>query len=245
MGYRYILGTVDDEHIALDTYVAGAAGSHDDVILRLTFGDMWDGLTKTAYWLNSRGENPVYTLFTQYEGNTYDIPIPAAPKGYPGEMFFGIRGVETENDTETRATLSVTTKMRVLPSLGDADTQQPYIDANLAEQIIGRLTDVEASVGDLDELETEDHTSLVAAVNEIIEGGGASNYELLSNKPRIGGVEVIGSKSLAQYGMQSVANMVTTITASSTDTKYPTAKAVYDLFQTVHDLITDAMEGEY
>lgn len=114
--YRYITGNVDAEQVNLSSHFAGAAGSHDDVVLRLTFDDMWDGLTITALWIDSRGENPVTTAVTVTD-NVADILIPKSPKAYQGELTFCLKGATVENTTETRATMTVSTKMSVGPSL--------------------------------------------------------------------------------------------------------------------------------
>lgn len=67
--------------------------------------------------------------------------------------------------------------------------------------------DNEPPIGDISDLETEDKTSLVAAINEVVEsggggegGGGTSNYNQLSNKPKISGVTLTGNKSVSEIG---------------------------------------------
>ena len=246
--YRYITGIIDAEHVLLSNDVAGAAGSHDDVVLRLTFGEMWDGLFKKAVWVDSRGENPVYTLIT--EGmlvedmdRTYDVPIPAAPKAYPGDFMFSIKGTQSADGVETRATISVSTVMRVLPSVCDDDAVQPEdIDPSLEDQLRADMMDTVVSVcGDLNDLETASKDNLVSAINEIVMGGGggsAESYIILSNKPQINGTTLVGNKTGADFDLEDVSNKVTTITSTSTHDQYPTAKAVYDL-------IVGAVEGSY
>lgn len=95
--------------------------------------------------------------------------------------------------------------------------------------------------------------------NANLRAGGAitaiKNYNLLTNKPQINGVELVGNKSFEDLGLEiddtptedsenavssggvydalegkeDVANKVTSIDSESTDAEYPSAKAVYDL----------------
>lgn len=288
--YRIINGTVSAEAVKLETDVAGAAGSHDDVVLRLKFDDVWDGLEITALWINSRGEDPVYTLVSTADGMA-DILIPAEPKAYPGECVFCLKGVTVESTVETRATVTVSTRLRVLPSLYAEDAQFPEdITAELFNQL---RAEFDGEIGDLDSLMTTYKDDLVGALNEVYISSGATNdytnlnnkpsinsvtlsgnkttvdlgisygdisskpsinsvtlsgnkttsdlgisYSDVSNKPKINNYTLSGNVTLANIGAQSTANLVTSITNSSTNTQYPSAKAVYDL-------VIGAMGGEY
>ena len=74
--------------------VLGAAGSHDDVFLRITFDDRWDGLSKRAIWQNAYGENTVYSLLSADTGktNVYSVAVPFEAKEFDGKMLFGVKG---------------------------------------------------------------------------------------------------------------------------------------------------------
>ena len=79
--------------------------------------------------------------------------------------------------------------------------------ANAAEvRAVASKGYVDSIAGSLSLLSTRDKTSLVAAINELV--GRLGSFELLSNK-------------------------TTTIDSNSTDTQYPSAKAVYDAIQEV------------
>lgn len=240
--YRYITGSVEAEKIKLSTDVAGAAGSHDDVVLKLQFDSMWDGLTITALWINSHGENPTYTLITLDSNDEAEILIPAPPKAYAGDIILCIKGVTVEDEVETRATVSASTKMRVLPSLYAEDAILPEdISASLADQVRAEMAVIDAKIGDLDDLETTYKDDLVGAINEANQnggGGGTTDYNNLINKPQIGGTTLSGNKSASDLGLEATTNKVTSITNASTNTQYPSAKAVYDL-------VMGAMGGEY
>lgn len=71
--------------------------------------------------------------------------------------------------------------------------------------------------GDPANLTTDAKTNLVAAINEVDADVSALNTEL-SNK-------------------QSTSNLVTSLSSSSTDVQYPSAKCVYDLVGDVETLL--------
>lgn len=60
-------------------------------------------------------------------------------------------------------------------------------------------------------------------------GGGTSDYDALSNRPSINGTTLTGNKTAAQLGLEATNNKVTSLSGSSTDTQYPSAKCVWDM----------------
>lgn len=108
----------------------------------------------------------------------------------------------------------------------------------------------------------EEQTLNVKLENDSI-NTGTSNYEELSNKPKINNVELSGNKSLSDLGIdiptvptnvsaftndagyltehqdisgkEDKTNKVTSISSQSTDTEYPSALAVYTLFNSITD----------
>ena len=77
--------------------------------------------------------------------------------------------------------------------------------------------------------------------------GGSSDYSTLSNKPQIGGVELVGNKTLDDLGIQAAGDyltssnlpITTTIDSSSTDTQVPSAKAVYDILGNIETQLSE------
>ncbi len=141
MATRIIPCNVTQEYIQGSGVVVGAAGSHDDVILRLTFNDMWNDLSIYATFRDALGENPtvvviVETMAVEGMPNTYDLPIPALPKGKEGRMMLTLSGYSIVNDSlEDTATVTTTAYFRVMPSdyilLDDGS-----IDATIAQQLL-------------------------------------------------------------------------------------------------------------
>ena len=141
MNTRTVKCQVNDEYVIGAGVVLGAEGSHDDVILELTFSKLWLGLTKSITWWDALGEHPVRTILTidtidRDDPNVYRVPVPAEAKAVAGEMELTIKGAEIEGDLETRATMSVTTKFRILPGKWAADAGEVQdVTPSQAEQI--------------------------------------------------------------------------------------------------------------
>ena len=79
--------------------VVGAAGSHDDVKLQMTFDNKWDGLSKKVIFQNANGENSVFVLLGSADTgttNVWTIYVPAEPKEFEGKMRFGVKGFSVE-----------------------------------------------------------------------------------------------------------------------------------------------------
>lgn len=145
---RIIGCRIENEYIVAAEKVAGAVGSHDDVLLFLHFNDMWEGLTKSITWLDANGENPTITMLTadlakDDTGLKYLVPVPGEAKAVEGEMFMTIKGVSVEGQTEKTATLSAFTNFTVLPSRWDPDAQEAAdVTPTIAEQLQAEIDEV-------------------------------------------------------------------------------------------------------
>ena len=155
MSRRIIPITVANEYVQGAGAVVGAAGSHDDVVLRMTFGDMWDGTTKKITWIDALGQNPVFTELTAgllEPGSTeiYLVPIPAEPKAIPGKMTMTVKGVTVEDEEETTATLTAAASFEVLASAWDDSAEASAdIDATLADQLQEEIDEILEDIVDL------------------------------------------------------------------------------------------------
>ena len=137
---RIVKCQVTDEYVIGAGVPLGAEGSHDDVLLELTFSDLWQGLTKSITWWNALGE-PVRTILTIEHididnTNVYRVPVPAEAKAVAGDMEVTIKGAYIEEDIEKRATVSVTAQFKVLPGKWAADAPDVQdVTPTQAEQI--------------------------------------------------------------------------------------------------------------
>lgn len=152
MGIRYIPCQVNNEYIQVSNNVIGAEGSHDDVYLKITFDDMWDGYSKHIVWTNALGLNPtiIYITPSMLVDGSYEVPIPAEAKEYEGEVLMSIKGSITEDDVETRATLTTSTKFKVLSSTYDPDAEESQdVTPTIAEQLSQQINELSEIVTDL------------------------------------------------------------------------------------------------
>ncbi len=183
---RYIPITVSDEYVLGDNVSAGAVGSHNDVALAITFGDMWEGTAKTIVWHDASGENPVLTVLTSTmtnEDGAYIVPIPAEPKAVEGEMTITIKGATVDGETETSATMSVTAHFDVLPSAWDEDAAESAdITATQAEQFNATLESMKATITDARAAATEAAASEAAAAQSEINAKASENAAAASEQ---------------------------------------------------------------
>lgn len=149
---RVIPCRVTDEYVQGAGVVAGAAGSHNDVALRLTFGAMWTGTARSIVWKNARGGNATVTLLTanlleEGEEEIYLVPIPAEAKEYAGEMSVTVKGVTVSGETESSATLTATAYFTVLESDWDEDAEESGdVNATQAEQLQAEIEGIKESI---------------------------------------------------------------------------------------------------
>ena len=61
---RIIEIEVNDEYIVGSGVVLGAAGSHNDVIMKVRFNSSWVGLNIIATFRDALGENPISVVLT-------------------------------------------------------------------------------------------------------------------------------------------------------------------------------------
>lgn len=167
---------IQNEYIIGDKVLIGAAGSHNDVVLRMEFSSMWDGLAKTAQFCDALGENVIPVILTAnlLESNTtnvYLVTVPVDAKKYEGRMALAIKGAAVSAQKETRATMAAYGTFRVAESNWNeaAETEQD-VSATQAEQlqsqidiILDTIQDARTAAGEAAASESEAEKSAAAA----------------------------------------------------------------------------------
>ncbi len=154
MHRRVIPLRISDEYVRGDGVPVGAAGSHDDVALRLVFGPMWAGTARSIVWYDANGENPTITVLTtdmlaEGESEVYIVPIPAAPKAKAGQMHMTIKGATVSGGQETTATLTTTARFTVMESDWSEDAEAGGdITATQAQQLQAEIENIKAGIVD-------------------------------------------------------------------------------------------------
>lgn len=152
---------IQNEYITGDKGMIGAAGSHNDVILRMEFSGMWDGLTKMVQFRDALGEATIEVLLTADmleadDTSVYLVPVPSGAKKYAGEMTLCIKGAAVSAQKETRATLAVYGRFAVAESKWSADAEtEADVPATNAEQLQKQIENVLATIVDARKAATE------------------------------------------------------------------------------------------
>lgn len=228
MAKRIIKCRVNDEYVVGSGVPIGAAGSHDDVILRLEFNETWDGLYIYATFRDALGGHPTVvlllsTMLADGESRIYEVTVPAAAKLYAGKAMFTLTGYTTkqmtedgaERTVEESATNTATAYFPVLPS-DYAFAEDGSIDATLAQQLQGEITRHEAEVDDelsamqatLD-AELEDHKDATAA--EIAKHKAEVDGVLEAQDIKIGGA--LEKATLAEFYANNARDVVNKLEA--------------------------------
>lgn len=152
---------IQNEYITGDKCMIGAAGSHNDVILRMEFSGMWDGLTKMVQFRDALGEATIEVLLTADmleadDTSVYLVPVPNGAKKYAGEMTLCVKGAAVAGEKETRATTAMHGAFTVGESKWDtsAETEQD-VPPTQAEQLQSQIENVLATIVDARKAATE------------------------------------------------------------------------------------------
>ena len=175
---------IQNEYIAGDKVLIGAVGSHNDVVLRMEFSPMWDGLTKTVQFRDALGESVIETLLTAdmlegSETNVYLVPVPNGAKKYAGEMTLCVKGAAVSEEKETRATLAIYGRFTVLESKWSEDTEtEQDVPPTQAELLQSQIDNILDDILDAREAATEAAASAGAAAQSESAAGRSEDNAL-------------------------------------------------------------------
>ena len=182
MSRRIIQCQVTDEYVRGAGVVVGAAGSHNDVALRLVFGPMWEGTTRSIVWKDALGGNPTVTilgtdLLEPGETEVYIVPIPAEPKAYAGDLSMTIKGAVVEGDKETSATLTARAFFTVMDSDWDENAMESGdITPTQAEQMQAQIDEIRSTIWDAVQSAEKAADSADQAANSVILAEQSASY---------------------------------------------------------------------
>lgn len=204
MSRRIIPCQVTDEYVRGSGVVVGAAGSHNDVALRLAFSPMWAGTARSIVWKDALGGNPTVTilgtdLLETGETEVYIVPIPAEPKAFAGDLSMTIKGAVVDGDTETSATLTARAFFTVMESDWDEDAAESGdITPTQAEQLQAQIEEIKDSIVASTQAATEAAASAdAAAASETAAGGYADSAGNSANLAALSAQAAAGSATEA------------------------------------------------
>ena len=143
---RFITIECSNEYVKGAGVPIGAAGSYNDVALRIKFSSMWDGMAKHITWLDANGENPtiVYLTANNYDGEYYTSLIPGEAKSVAGTATMSIKGADS-----SRGTLTAKAEFKVLESVYDENAEEAAdITPTIAEQFQTQMEEIIDSISD-------------------------------------------------------------------------------------------------
>ena len=150
MTQKIIECTVSEEYIIGAGECIGACGSHDETALKLTFRDVWIGLSKTLFWTNADGTNGTMQILTpdmlQGGTETYLAPVPYGAKTRAGWAKLTIRGVMVEGETETMAAVAEGEFEVMAAEMPEDYREQLDVDATAAEQIMQSIDNIKGEI---------------------------------------------------------------------------------------------------
>lgn len=204
MSRRIIPCQVTDEYVRGSGVVVGAAGSHNDVALRLEFGPMWAGTARSIVWKDALGGNPTVTilgtdLLETGETEVYIVPIPAEPKAFAGDLSMTIKGAVVEGEVETSATLTARAFFTVMESDWDEDAAESGdVNPTQAEQLQAQIEEIKDSIVAATQAATEAAASAdAAAASETAAGGYADSAGNSANLAALSAQAAAGSATEA------------------------------------------------
>lgn len=144
---RIISLSIEDMFIKYTGEAFGATGSHNAVTLRMTFGPVWEGTAKTAYFTDALGNTSVSLVLgmdTLTEDGAYEVDVPSEALKIAGVATVTIKGVLVSGETTTKAITTAAGHFRVLDSeLPESAGNAGTITASDKEQLQAEIAGME------------------------------------------------------------------------------------------------------
>lgn len=144
---RIISLSIEDMFIKYTGEAFGATGSHNAVTLRMTFGPVWEGTAKTAYFTDALGNTSVSLVLgldTLTEDGAYEVDVPSEALKIAGMATVTIKGVLVSGETTTKAITTAAGHFRVLDSeLPESAGNAGTITASDKEQLQAEIAGME------------------------------------------------------------------------------------------------------
>ena len=233
MGKRTIKLTVKDEYVFGAGVPIGAAGSHDEVELEVTFvGDVWLGTSKYVTFRDALGQSPRLKMLLDSEmvrsvaekdngeiGETIVVSVPYASKLHAGNMSVTFTGytvvTQTDGDVTTAyedtCVHTTTAYFRVLPSdyvILDDGSFESEQGATLAQQVLDAANVIAGKMAAID--------AATEAANEAAAETSALNEKVDDAVERLGELEGGLVQTTGNSETQVMSQKATTVAIGAT-----------------------------
>lgn len=172
---KTITAAIKDQNLIITPSVISVAESVNAYALKITYDAQWEQTDSKI--ITFTGANGV-TIAIQDTEEPEGVIVPWEVLNCPGKVSVGVVGYVGSEMKLTTTGLYNRNTFVVLPEafgLKSAMTPTPDIYQKLLETINEfnqGLAETNASIGDLNNLETETKNNLVSAINEVLNGGG-------------------------------------------------------------------------
>ena len=213
---KTINATIAEQNLIIEPSVISVAESVNVYSLKIAYDAEWAGIdAKIVTFSGTNGQS----FAIQDNGKENGVTIPWEVLQCPGKVSVGVVGYKGSEVKLTTTGLYDRNTFVVLPEafgLKSAMTPTPDIYQKLLETINEfnqGLVETNAKIGDLNNLETEAKNNLVAAINEVLNGGGGEGTVKSVNQkePDAEGNVELSAGDVGAATAESVEGLATTV----------------------------------
>ena len=138
-----------DEFVEGGGVSIGAAGSHDEVLLRCRFSELWEGTTKTVTWINAIGVKTPQLITPQMEAEdgTIMLSIPYECKDESGKAGITFEGVLLNKDgSEESSVVTKTVYFTVQEAILGGEGEKEEVLPDTAEQLQAEINEIKETI---------------------------------------------------------------------------------------------------
>lgn len=166
---KTINATVANQNLTIASSVISVAESVGAYALKITYDEEWAGADKIVTFKNAAG----VAIAVKDNGSEEGVVIPWEILRCPGKVSVGVIGYVGSEMKLATAGIYERNTFIVLPAafgLQEAITPTP----DIYQKLIQTIETVQSQIGNLAELDTDAKDNLVAAINEVLAGGGGA-----------------------------------------------------------------------
>lgn len=180
---KTITATVTQQNLVITASVLSVALSVNNYALRITYDEEWSDCDKIVTFRGADGR----AIAIQDNGEEAGVTIPWEVLRCPGKVYVGVVGYKGTVQKLATTGLYDRNTFIVLPEsfgLQEAMTPTPDVYQKLLQvidQFNNNLEETQEAIGDIANLDTEHKDNLVAAINELVQGGSSGTVKSVNN----------------------------------------------------------------
>ncbi len=173
---KEITARVSGQNLVLDQTVLNVAGSVNLYKLKITFDEDWGTVdTKIVSFSNGCGKG-IAVEYNEGDGVTIPWEVLKTPEGKIGKVHIGVLGYAGTDLRITTTSAYEANVLIVMPaSLGLEAAMTPTPD--IYQKLLQAIAAEDKKIGQLANLDTNDKSNLVAAINEVLKTAGVTEIK--------------------------------------------------------------------